>query len=108
TGVWGAGRRMVARSDIFTLWFSKRQPPFHCVESGLMYTRCQNNGLVCIAAFSLMQCSITWNNAHRIAKSRLRAALNDIASLFGRLLARRIERAGVVDFRNLVVAEAEH
>jgi hypothetical protein len=30
------------------------------------------------------------------------------AGLFGRLLPRRIERAGIVDFGHLVIAEAEH
>jgi hypothetical protein len=31
-----------------------------------------------------------------------------MASLFCRLLARRVERAGIVDFGDLVIAEAEH
>jgi len=30
------------------------------------------------------------------------------AGLFGRLLPRRIERAGIVDLRHLVIGEAEH
>ena len=31
-----------------------------------------------------------------------------MGGLFGRLLARRIERAGIVDFGDLVIGEAEH
>src|SRR6201999_1970826 len=54
---------------------------FHSVEGGLMYTRCQNNGLVCIAAFSLVQRSIAWNHAHPTAKGRPEAAFNTLIQL---------------------------
>ncbi len=49
---------------------------------------------------------------HSKKAARIRRPFNDLpereGDLLGRLLARRVERAGIVDLGDLVVAEAEH
>jgi 2-polyprenyl-3-methyl-5-hydroxy-6-metoxy-1,4-benzoquinol methylase len=67
-----------------------------------------------MAAIYSVQCSKKWiNRVSRERKGRRsdRRPLNpDIgcAGLFSRDLARRIERAGIVDLGDLMIAEAEH
>jgi hypothetical protein len=74
-----------------------------------MYTRCQDNALVCIAASSVSQCSIHGStDSKKAARRRPLHVLGSKPALFGRFLAGRVEGAGIVDFGDLVVGEAEH
>ena len=75
------------------------------------------NRLVCIAAIVSLHCSKISESGipdrtSQIKKGRRKPAAfvfqKTRRGLFGRLLPRRIERAGIVDLGDLVVGEAEH
>src|SRR5438477_3228248 len=73
----------------------------------------RNNRFVCIAAFWISHCSknglIRAPDGKKAAGEPAAFAFEGRGSrLLGGLLARRIERAGIVDLGNLVVGEAEH
>jgi len=71
------------------------------------------NRLVCIAAIVSLHCSkINETGTPDSKRPPETGGLGILCSLrvglFGRLLPRRIERAGIVDLGHLVIAEAEH
>ncbi len=80
-----------------------------------MYTRCQLqqsclHSSNCLFALQQNSAKLASQTAKRPPET---GGLSHLVSLkrrglFGRLLPRRIERAGIVDFGDLVVGEAEH
>ena len=66
-----------------------------------------NNPFVCMAAYSVLQRSIkapVWRQTKRPPETGGPQVQGRCGCLFGGDLPRRIERAGIVDFRDLLVA----
>jgi hypothetical protein len=107
------GRRPMDAVLDMNVPFLKWRSSFRVViGNNLCIPNATNNRIVCIAAINLVQRSNSWALASHIEKGRRNPAAFGIpeykAGLFGRLLPRRIERAGIVDLGDLVIAEAEH
>ena len=79
-----------------------------------MYTRCQLQQAClhssnCLFASQQNLAKVAFQTAKgRRKPAALFCVREDKRGLFGRLLPRRVERAGIVDLGDLVVGEAEH
>src|ERR1700730_1691363 len=70
-----------------------------------------NNPFVCMAAYSVLQRNIrapVWRQTKRPPENRRPTDAGKGGCLFGGDLPRRIERAGIVDLRDLMVGKAKN
>ncbi len=94
---------------IGVLWFARAIVFPQSSKANLGIPDARNNELVCIAAICPVQCNkVIWHYKPKKPPRRDGLLGSGIGrGLFGGLLPRRVERAGSVNFRDLVVAETQ-
>ena len=102
---------MDAVLDMVCPLFLVRTIPLRDLGDSLCIPDASYNKLVCIAAIAPLHCSKINESGIPHGKGRRNPAafgISDKWGLFRRLLPRRVERAGIVDFGHLVIGEAEN